>query len=81
MIRTSYMATHTKKQLTYVLEVFNKIGKQIGLVQGAPASFYPKKERKLKLKILRGKRRRIFKERLRKTTRRIRQRIRIRKHK
>ena len=32
LLRTSYMATHTDAQLDRVLEAFNKIGKQIGLI-------------------------------------------------
>jgi len=33
MLRTSYMATHTDEQLNRVLEVFEKVGKQVGLIQ------------------------------------------------
>ncbi len=32
LLRTSYMATHTDEQLDQVLETFEKIGKQIGLI-------------------------------------------------
>ena len=32
LLRTSYMATHTDDQLEEVLEIFAKIGKQIGLI-------------------------------------------------
>ncbi|MBN2258558.1 MAG: pyridoxal phosphate-dependent aminotransferase family protein [Anaerolineaceae bacterium] len=32
MLRTSYMATHTDEQLDRVLEIFEKVGKQIGLI-------------------------------------------------
>ena len=32
IIRTSYMATHTEDQLDKVLEVFHKVGKQIGTI-------------------------------------------------
>lgn len=32
LIRTSFMATHTKSQLTEALEKFEKIGKQIGII-------------------------------------------------
>lgn len=32
LLRTSYMATHTQQQLDHVLEVFEKIGKQVGLI-------------------------------------------------
>ncbi len=32
LLRTSYMATHTDEQLNYVLEVFAKVGKQLGVI-------------------------------------------------
>jgi 8-amino-7-oxononanoate synthase len=32
LLRTSYMATHTDSQLEKVLEVFQKVGKQVGLI-------------------------------------------------
>jgi len=32
LLRTSYMATHTDEQLDRVLEVFEKVGKQVGLI-------------------------------------------------
>jgi 8-amino-7-oxononanoate synthase len=32
LLRTSYMATHTDDQLCRVLEVFSKVGKQVGLI-------------------------------------------------
>jgi 7-keto-8-aminopelargonate synthetase-like enzyme len=32
LLRTSYMATHTDAQLDHVLEVFEKVGKQLGLI-------------------------------------------------
>ncbi len=32
LLRTSYMATHTDEQLARVLEVFARVGKQIGLI-------------------------------------------------
>jgi len=32
LLRTSYMATHTDEQLEQVLETFNKVGKEIGLI-------------------------------------------------
>jgi 8-amino-7-oxononanoate synthase len=32
MIRTSYMATHTKKHLEYVVELFEKLGKEYGII-------------------------------------------------
>ncbi len=33
LIRTSYMATHTEEQLDYVLDVFDKIGKKLGVTK------------------------------------------------
>jgi len=32
MVRTSYMTTHTEKQLDTVLEIFEKLGRQFGLI-------------------------------------------------
>lgn len=32
LLRTSYMATHTDQQLDCVLEIFQKVGKQVGLI-------------------------------------------------
>lgn len=32
LLRTSYMATHTRPQLEHVLEVFGKVGKEVGLI-------------------------------------------------
>ena len=32
LLRTSYMATHTDKQLDEVLNIFEKVGKQVGLI-------------------------------------------------
>jgi 8-amino-7-oxononanoate synthase len=32
LLRTSYMASHTNDQLDHVLEVFEKVGKQVGLI-------------------------------------------------
>ena len=32
LLRTSYMATHTDSQLDHVLEVFEKVGKEIGII-------------------------------------------------
>ena len=33
LIRTSYMATHTSEQLDQVLEIFEKVGKELGILQ------------------------------------------------
>jgi 8-amino-7-oxononanoate synthase len=33
MLRTSYMATHTDEQLERVLEIFGRVGRQVGLIQ------------------------------------------------
>jgi 7-keto-8-aminopelargonate synthetase-like enzyme len=32
LLRTSYMATHTEAQLNQVLEAFQKVGKEMGLI-------------------------------------------------
>jgi 7-keto-8-aminopelargonate synthetase-like enzyme len=32
LIRTSYMATHTDDQLDFVLDVFRKVGRKLGLI-------------------------------------------------
>lgn len=34
IIRTSYMATHTDSQLDFVLDTFEKVGKQLGIIPG-----------------------------------------------
>jgi len=35
IVRTSYMATHTDEELDYVLEVFAKLGKELGIFEDA----------------------------------------------
>lgn len=35
LIRTSYMATHTDTELDYVIDVFEKLGKEMGMLQTA----------------------------------------------
>ncbi|MHB9154288.1 MAG: aminotransferase class I/II-fold pyridoxal phosphate-dependent enzyme [Endomicrobiales bacterium] len=40
IIRTSYMATHTDKQLDFVLDTFEKVGKALGIIPGG--SRHPK---------------------------------------
>jgi len=32
LLRTSYMATHTEEQMDHVLEIFGKVGKEVGLI-------------------------------------------------
>ena len=32
LLRTSYMATHTYEQMDRVLEIFGRIGKEIGVI-------------------------------------------------
>jgi 7-keto-8-aminopelargonate synthetase-like enzyme len=32
LLRTSYMATHTDDQLNRALEIFESVGKQVGLI-------------------------------------------------
>ena len=34
LLRTSYMATHTDEQLDRVLEIFHKVGRELGLISG-----------------------------------------------
>jgi 7-keto-8-aminopelargonate synthetase-like enzyme len=34
MIRTSYMATHTREQLDRALEAFARVGREIGVIGG-----------------------------------------------
>ncbi|MFP4439247.1 MAG: aminotransferase class I/II-fold pyridoxal phosphate-dependent enzyme [Chloroflexaceae bacterium] len=41
MLRTSYLATHTEEQLTTVLEVFARAGRQLGLIPDLPVSSAP----------------------------------------
>ena len=33
LLRTSYMATHTDEQLDKVLEIFEKVGKEVGAIK------------------------------------------------
>jgi len=33
LLRTSYMATHTEEQLNSVLDIFERVGKEVGLIQ------------------------------------------------
>ena len=35
LIRTSYMSTHSEQELDFVLEVFEKLGKEMGLLKTA----------------------------------------------
>jgi 7-keto-8-aminopelargonate synthetase-like enzyme len=32
LLRTSYMASHTDEQLDRVLEIFKKVGKEVGII-------------------------------------------------
>jgi len=32
LLRTSYMATHTDAQMHHVLEIFRKVGKEVGII-------------------------------------------------
>jgi 8-amino-7-oxononanoate synthase len=36
LIRTSVMATHTRKQLTRALDAVEKVGREVGLVRAVP---------------------------------------------
>ncbi|MCC6669686.1 MAG: pyridoxal phosphate-dependent aminotransferase family protein [Planctomycetes bacterium] len=38
LIRTSYMATHSDEQIDRVLEVFGRVGRELGLLSDAPSS-------------------------------------------
>lgn len=38
IMRTSYMALHTDKQLDFVLDVFEKVGKKLGIIPGGTRS-------------------------------------------
>ncbi len=75
MIRTSYMATHTKKQLTYVLEVFNKVGRKLGVVSGVPAAYYERKKHKIELKARVRKGKAEIKKKIRNRTEKIKQKM------
>jgi len=46
IVRTSYMATHTEEELNYVLEVFGRLGKELGIFEDAA---YTGEETKRKL--------------------------------
>ncbi|MFC1567160.1 hypothetical protein ACFL4A_04915, partial [bacterium] len=35
LIRTSYMATHSDKQLEQVLDIFEEVGKALGVIKGS----------------------------------------------
>ncbi|MFH1368151.1 MAG: aminotransferase class I/II-fold pyridoxal phosphate-dependent enzyme [Elusimicrobiota bacterium] len=41
IIRTSYMATHTEEQLDFVLDKFEKVGKQLGIISGGSRRIKP----------------------------------------
>ena len=58
LIRTSYMATHTNKQLDFALDVFEKVGKEMGVIPGRSV--------KGKAVVAKGKRRKRLKARFRK---------------
>jgi 7-keto-8-aminopelargonate synthetase-like enzyme len=48
IIRTSYMATHTDSQLDFVLDTFEKVGKQLGIIPGGAGRSKPRHEPKWK---------------------------------
>ncbi|MFN3966813.1 MAG: hypothetical protein ACK4JE_03850, partial [Endomicrobiia bacterium] len=45
LIRTSYMAIHTDEHLDHVLEAFEKVGKNLGII---PGTYKPVKSLKIK---------------------------------
>ncbi len=49
IIRTSYMATHTDQQLDFVLDTFEKVAKQLGIIPGGSRHVRQKPRRKWKL--------------------------------
>jgi len=52
LIRTSYMATHTDEQLDIVLNAFEKVGKQLGIIQKSYPKILKKEKIKLRKKIV-----------------------------
>ncbi len=48
IIRTSYMATHTDSQLDFVLDTFERVGKQLGIIPGGTSRSKPRPEPKWK---------------------------------
>ena len=46
LIRTSYMATHSKEDLDFVLEVLERLGKEFGVLNSSKRNM-PLRERKL----------------------------------
>jgi 7-keto-8-aminopelargonate synthetase-like enzyme len=46
IIRTSYMATHTDSQLDFVLDTFEKVGKQLGIIPGGTRHSKPRPQPK-----------------------------------
>ena len=48
IIRTSYMATHTDAQLDFVLDTFEKVGKQLGIIPGGTSRSKPRPQPKWK---------------------------------
>jgi len=62
IIRTSYMATHTAEQLNRVLETFERVGKQLGII---PGRRFPKKRRPPTLRARMRKGRMVMREGIR----------------
>jgi len=72
LIRTSYMATHTEKQLDIALEAFEKVGKKLGVIKGMPDTYYHHAEKaKPRLKARIGRIRKGARINVRKITRKI----------
>jgi len=62
VIRTSYMATHTTEQLDKVLETFEKVGKQLGII---PGRRFPRRRRPPTLRARMRRGRTVMKEGIR----------------
>jgi hypothetical protein len=45
IIRTSYMATHTDEHLDFLLDAFEKVGKQLGIIPGGNRRAKPQPKR------------------------------------
>jgi len=50
IIRTSYMATHTDKHLEFILDKFEKVSKQLGIIPGGAVRKKPYKSGSSKIR-------------------------------
>jgi len=62
VIRTSYMATHTTEQLDRVLDIFEKVGKQLGII---PGRRFPRRRRPPTFRARMRRERMVMKEAIR----------------